>query len=54
MKTESNRIEYKRQLTDSLEKEVVDEARENLEVGQSLSPVINKLLKDFNKTKQDG
>jgi len=38
----------------SLEKEVVDEARENLEVGQSLSPVINKLLKDFNKTKQDG
>ena len=38
----------------SLEKEVVDEAREQLAVGQKLSPVINDLLKKWiEKTKRD-
>lgn len=31
----------------TLDEEVVEEARKNLEVGQKLSPVLNGLLKDW-------
>ena len=36
----------------SLEKEVVDEARNYLEVGQKLSPMINQLLKKWIEEKK--
>ena len=37
----------------TLEKQVVMQAKENLETGQSLSPIINKLLKDWIKKKNN-
>ncbi len=37
----------------TLDEDVVKEARSNLEVGQSLSPVINSLLKKWNEKKQN-
>ena len=37
--------------TITLEEEVVEEAKGNLEVGQKLSPVINELLKEWNNKK---
>ena len=36
----------------SLEEEIVIIARKNLEVGQSLSPILNQLLKDWIIKKQ--
>lgn len=35
----------------TLEKQVVLQAKEQLEIGQSLSPVINELLKEWIKNK---
>ncbi len=38
----------------SLDPEVVKEAREQLEVGQALSPMINYLLREWIKKKKEG
>ncbi len=36
----------------SLNKSVVEEAKQNLEVGQKLSPVLSELLRQWNKSKE--
>jgi len=44
----------KRNYSVTLDEEVVKEAKENLKTGQKLSPVLNELLKEFNRKHKDG